>query len=73
MLPAKAADDALHIALATVHGMQYLLTWNCAHIANAEMFPLMQRAASAAGYVLPTICTPEGLMGDAADEEEPDY
>jgi len=36
-IPAKAAVDALHIALATVHGMDYLLTWNCKHIANAEM------------------------------------
>jgi len=35
-LPEKAAVDALHIALATVHGMDYLLTWNCKHIANAE-------------------------------------
>jgi hypothetical protein len=36
-IPAKAAVDALHIAVATVHGMDYLLTWNCKHIANAEM------------------------------------
>jgi hypothetical protein len=36
-LPEKAAVDALHIAVATVHGMDYLLTWNCKHIANAEM------------------------------------
>ncbi len=34
-LPKKAAVDALHIAVATVHGMDYLLTWNCKHIANA--------------------------------------
>ena len=36
-LPAKAATDAAHIALAAVHGMHFLLTWNCTHIANAEM------------------------------------
>ena len=36
-IPERAKDDALHIALATVHGMDYLLTWNCRHIANAEM------------------------------------
>jgi predicted nucleic acid-binding protein len=36
-IPRKATEDALHIALATVHGMDYLLTWNCKHIANAEM------------------------------------
>src|SRR5258705_179162 len=34
-LPAKAASDALHIAVATVHGIDYLVTWNCKHIANA--------------------------------------
>jgi predicted nucleic acid-binding protein len=36
-LPRKAASDALHIAVATVHGMDYLVTWNCKHIANAHM------------------------------------
>jgi predicted nucleic acid-binding protein len=36
-LPKKAASDALHIAIATVHGMDYLVTWNCKHIANARM------------------------------------
>jgi len=36
-LPAKADIDAVHIAAATVHGMDYLLTWNCKHIANAQI------------------------------------
>lgn len=36
-LPPKAADDAIHIAVATVYGLEYLLTWNCKHIANAQM------------------------------------
>jgi predicted nucleic acid-binding protein len=36
-LPPKAADDALHIAVATVYGLDYLLTWNCRHIANAQI------------------------------------
>ena len=36
-LPPKAADDALHIAAATVYGLDYLLTWNCRHIANAQI------------------------------------
>ncbi len=63
-IPRKATEDALHIALATVHGMDYLLTWNCKHIANAEM----QRAVAATcrlwGYEPPVICTPEELMGE---------
>ena len=36
VIPPKAVEDALHIAVATIHGMDYLLTWNCKHIANAE-------------------------------------
>jgi hypothetical protein len=62
-LPQKAAEDALHIALATVHGMDFLLTWNCAHIANAEMIPAIRATILAAGYECPEICTPEGMLG----------
>lgn len=62
-LPAKAALDALHIAVATVHGIDYLLTWNCKHIANAEMQNKMAAACRASGYEPPIICTPEELSG----------
>jgi predicted nucleic acid-binding protein len=62
-LPAKAGADALHIAVATVHGMDYLLTWNCRHIANAEMRLRIEAACREMGYVAPTLCTPEELMG----------
>lgn len=62
-LPHKAADDALHIALAAVHGIDYLLTWNCKHIANAEMRQPITRICRAAGFVAPITCTPEELMG----------
>ena len=63
-LPEKAAVDALHIALATVHGMDYLLTWNCKHIANAEMQAPIAALCLLRGYEPPVICTPEELMGD---------
>ena len=63
-LPAKANEDALHIALATVHGMDYLLTWNCKHIANAAIRNLLAAVAYDHGYGVPVICTPEELMGD---------
>ncbi|UZQ53851.1 type II toxin-antitoxin system VapC family toxin [Trichothermofontia sichuanensis B231] len=67
-LPPKAADDALHIAVATVYGLDYLLTWNCRHIANAQIQNQIQkklaRISFEAGYELPTICTPYELMGD---------
>ena len=62
-LPAKAVEDALHVAAATVHDMDYLLTWNCRHIANAEMRRVMRAVCSAHGYEIPLICTPEELMG----------
>jgi predicted nucleic acid-binding protein len=62
-LPVKAVTDAAHIATAAVHGMHFLLTWNCAHIANAEMFVAIERACREHGYSCPVICTPEELMG----------
>lgn len=64
MIPARAAEDATHIAIATIHGMDYLLTWNCKHIANARMQKAVGEICRAAGYEPPTICTPEELMGE---------
>ena len=61
-LPEKAGVDALHIAVATVHGMEYLLTWNCTHIANATMRPRIESICRSFGYEPPTICTPQELM-----------
>lgn len=63
-IPGKAAVDALHIAVATVHAMDYLVTWNCRHIANAEIRAEVTRVCNFAGYDAPIICTPEELMGD---------
>ena len=63
-LPAKAADDALHIALAAVHGMHFLLKWNCRHINNVEILAKLRPIAVLTGYELPVVCTPEELMGD---------
>lgn len=52
-LPRIAAEDALHIAVAAVHGVSYLLTWNCKHIANATMRQAIERACREAGYEPP--------------------
>jgi hypothetical protein len=60
-LPAKAEVDALHIATATVHGIEYLLTWNCTHIANARMRSRIEALCRAAGFEPPILCTPEEL------------
>lgn len=61
-LPASAKDDALHIAIAAVHGMEYLLTWNCKHIANAVMRLRIESTCREAGYEPPVICMPQELM-----------
>lgn len=61
-LPRKAALDAAHVAVATVHGVDFLVTWNCAHIANAVLRPRIESACRDAGYKSPTICTPFELM-----------
>lgn len=63
-LPLKAENDAFHIAIATVHHCQYLLTCNCRHIADAELQRKLQRIARDHGLTLPVICTPEDLMGE---------
>ena len=60
-LPQKANVDALHIATATVNGMDYLLTWNCRHIANATLRNAMHDICRGAGYEMPVICTPPEL------------
>lgn len=67
-LPSDARDDAAHVAIAAVHGMDYLVTWNCRHIANAEAKPLIRSVCSIRSYVCPEICTPEELMGGCVYE-----
>jgi len=62
-LPPKASNDALHMALATVYGLDYLLTWNCKHMANAQIQRKLTQISSNLGYTLPVICTPYELIG----------
>ena len=63
LLPATADGDAAHIALATVHKLDILLTWNCRHIANASIVGRLRRLAETQGHTLPEIYTPEELLG----------
>jgi hypothetical protein len=63
-LPDKATVDALHISVSVVNGMDYLLTWNCTHIANAAMRHRIEEVCRSLGYEPPVICTPEELMGE---------
>jgi predicted nucleic acid-binding protein len=63
-VPKEAMDDAMHIAVAAVHGVDYLLTWNFRHLDNAEKKPLVRSVCAIAGYRCPEICTPQELMGE---------
>ena len=62
VVPERAAADALHIAVATVQGMDYLLTWNLKPLANAIICTAITDACRQRGYEPPVICTPEELM-----------
>ncbi len=68
-VPKKAVEDAAHIAVACVGNIDYLLTWNCKHIANAQCFKAIEELCSEQGYVSPVICTPAELLGDDYDLE----
>ena len=65
LLPQAAYPDALHIATAAVHQVDYLLTWNCNHIANAEILPRIALICEPLSVALPYICTPEELLGES--------
>ena len=67
-IPQTAVRDAVHIAIAAANGVEYLVTWNFRHIANAVARPLIESACRTAGFEPPTICTPEELMEDTNDE-----
>lgn len=62
-LPATMRPDALHLAAATISGSDYLLTWNCRHLANAHVLRRVQREAQRQGWHLPGVCTPLELLG----------
>jgi hypothetical protein len=63
IIPANAARDAAHISISAVHDIDFLLTWNCAHIANAQLVKKVQAICTQHGFPCPLICTPEELMG----------
>ena len=68
-LPEKALRDAAHLAFACGYELEYLVTWNCTHIANAEIRRQLIAINTSMGLQTPIICTPEELMGS---EEIPD-
>lgn len=68
ILPRSATLDALHIACAAVNHVEYLLTWNCKHIANPIILPRVYRVLSELGLDFPVICTPADLMGESDEQ-----
>ena len=70
VLPADADRDAAHIALATIHEMDILLSWNCRHIANAFIQAKLRKLIDAAGFTLPVICTPEELLENENEQND---
>ena len=62
LIPARAALDAAHISFATVHQLDYLLTWNCRHIHNVTIIRRVERLCERLGYTCPIICTPNDLL-----------
>jgi len=67
ILPRSASVDALHIAMVAHHQVDYLLTWNCSHIANARILPMVFDVLDGLGLSRPIICTPEELLTDDTD------
>jgi predicted nucleic acid-binding protein len=63
-LPPKAKADAAHLAVAAVYGVDYLLTWNLRHLANAIILSRLRPVAEEHGCHLPVVCTPLQLMGN---------
>jgi hypothetical protein len=63
ILPPHAFPDAAHVAVATVHAVDFLLTWNCKHLANAQVVRRISLVCESLGYRMPVICTPDELMG----------
>jgi hypothetical protein len=64
VIPPRAVADAAHIAVATTNEVDFLLTWNCKHLANAQIARKISLVCEGLGWQMPTICTPEELMGE---------
>ena len=71
-MPEKAAADAVHVAAAAMGGVNYLLTLNCRHIANAHELPRIYELLDREGFGQLLICTPAEFLGDLSDVEQPD-
>jgi predicted nucleic acid-binding protein len=66
-IPVNARQDALHLALAAVNAMDYLVTWNCRHIAHGTVMKVLPGVTERAGYGAPVVCTPQELVYDSRE------
>jgi predicted nucleic acid-binding protein len=62
VMPAGDAGDAAHLAVASYHAVDYLLTWNCRHLANANKFEHIRKVNRRLGLLTPELVTPEQLF-----------
>jgi hypothetical protein len=70
VMPADPAGDALHLALASYHRCDFLLTWNCRHLANANKFAHIRRVNGILGLFVPALVTPLELLGETEHDKE---
>jgi len=69
VMPADPAGDALHLALASFHRCDFLVTWNCRHLANANKFGHIRRVNTLLGLYVPSLVTPLELLEDDGNED----
>lgn len=62
-IPEHAKMDGAHLAIASLYSMDFFLTWNCTHLNNAQLLPIVEKTIAACGHSCPVVCTPEELMG----------
>lgn len=65
LMPADPGGDALHLALASYHKCEFLVTWNCRHLANANKFRHIRRVNTLLGLYVPLLVTPLELLGES--------
>ena len=69
LMPADPSGDALHLAIASFYGCDFLATWNCKHLANANKFGAIARINGILGLSVPALVTPLELIGKGGDDE----
>lgn len=63
IMPSRVRADALHLAIAAIHEIPLLLTWNCRHLANPHVRAMVNKVCQRHGLLTPAICTPDELLG----------